>query len=102
VIQVVLDGIHNILKMASAMEVEAACNAIEECGGLDNIENLQNHENLDIYKLAYEIIETYFSDDVSVMKKSNFDEIWDRNVEFRAKIVESFDNWVDSFLQVEF
>ncbi len=29
------------------------------------LEELQNHENVDIYKLAYEIIEQYFSDEVS-------------------------------------
>jgi len=61
VIQVVLDGLHNILKMAGE-DVEVICNMIEECGGLDKIEALQNHENEDIYKLAYEIIDHYFSD----------------------------------------
>lgn len=62
VVQVVLDGINNILKMA-ADEVDHICQLIEECGGLDKIESLQNHENSDIYRLAYEIIDNYFSDD---------------------------------------
>lgn len=62
VIQVVLDGINNILKLAGN-QVDMVCNMIEECGGLDKIEALQNHENEEIYKLAYEIIDQYFSDD---------------------------------------
>uniref|UniRef100_A0A8D8TQB8 Importin subunit alpha n=1 Tax=Cacopsylla melanoneura TaxID=428564 RepID=A0A8D8TQB8_9HEMI len=61
VIQVVLDGINNMLKMAEA-QVETLANMIEECGGLDKIEMLQNHENVEIYKLAYDIIERYFSE----------------------------------------
>ncbi|XP_067007914.1 importin subunit alpha-3 [Anabrus simplex] len=63
VIQVVLDGINNMLKVAGS-QVEQLANMIEECGGLDKIESLQNHENVDIYKLAYDIIEQYFSEDV--------------------------------------
>ncbi|CAH1990722.1 unnamed protein product [Acanthoscelides obtectus] len=62
VIQVVLDGINNMLKMAGP-QVDQLCAMIEECNGLDKIESLQNHDNIDIYKLAYEIIEQYFSGD---------------------------------------
>ncbi|KAL1124229.1 hypothetical protein AAG570_001999 [Ranatra chinensis] len=61
VIHVVLDGINNMLKMAGP-QVDALASAIEECGGLDRIETLQNHENVEIYKLAYDIIEQYFSE----------------------------------------
>ncbi|XP_078470087.1 importin subunit alpha-4 isoform X3 [Lampetra planeri] len=62
VVQVVLDGLNNILKMAGE-EVETIASVIEECGGLEKIEALQQHENEDIYKLAYEIIDQYFSAD---------------------------------------
>lgn len=58
-----MDGINNLLKLAG-QELETITSMIEECGGLDKIESLQNHENVEIYKLAYEIIEQYFSDDV--------------------------------------
>ncbi|KAL7304022.1 hypothetical protein TKK_0003492 [Trichogramma kaykai] len=67
VVQVVLDGIHNMLKMAGP-NVEMLASMIEECGGLDKIEALQGHMNGEIYKLAYDIIEQYFSetDDVNL------------------------------------
>lgn len=60
VVQVVLDGINNILKMAGD-DLENVCTMIEECGGLDKIELLQQHENEDIYKIAYEIVDNYFA-----------------------------------------
>ena len=61
VINVVLDGLNNILKWAE--DVEAVARLIEECGGLDRIEALQNHEHPDIYQLAFDIIDHYFSDE---------------------------------------
>uniref|UniRef100_A0A8C4N485 Karyopherin alpha 3 (importin alpha 4) n=1 Tax=Eptatretus burgeri TaxID=7764 RepID=A0A8C4N485_EPTBU len=62
VVQVVLDGLNNILKMAGD-DAEMVANMIEECGGLEKIEALQQHENEEIYKLAYEIIDQHFSAD---------------------------------------
>lgn len=62
VINVVLDGIMNMLKMAGP-NVEQIANLIEECDGTAKIEVLQNHENVDIYKLAYDIIEQFFNDE---------------------------------------
>ena len=59
-IQVVLDGLNNMLKVAGQdvsnfllgtsrpsfiiSQVEAVAAMVEECGGLDKIESLQNHE----------------------------------------------------------
>lgn len=65
IIQVVLDGLGNILKLAAQSgQSDAITSAIEECGGLDKIEKLQQHNNEDIYKLAYSVIDTYFSSEV--------------------------------------
>lgn len=64
VAQVVLDGISNILA-AAGDNLEQVTTAIEECGGLDLIEALQEHTNIDIYRLAYDIIERYFNEGVS-------------------------------------
>ncbi|XP_076324088.1 importin subunit alpha-3-like [Tachypleus tridentatus] len=61
IVQVVLDALSNMLKVLDK-EFEYIANTIEECGGLEKIEMLQNHENEEIYKLAYEIIEQYFSE----------------------------------------
>ncbi|RMC07150.1 hypothetical protein DUI87_16606 [Hirundo rustica rustica] len=72
VVQVVLDGLKNILIMAGD-EASTIAEIIEECGGLEKIEALQQHENEDIYKLAFEIIDQYFSgDDVSMLKMEKY------------------------------
>ncbi|THD27296.1 Importin subunit alpha [Fasciola hepatica] len=61
VVQVVLDGLSNILA-ASGENLEEVTTMIEACGGLDQIEALQEHHNIDIYRLAYGIIERYFGE----------------------------------------
>lgn len=68
ILVVVLDGISNILKMAAANEEDliAVTSQIEECSGLDKIEELQNHRNEEIYKLAFDIIDRYFTDEVHI------------------------------------
>ena len=49
-------------------DAEYVATAIEEAGGLDKIEKLQQHRNEDIYKLAYSIIDKYFTSEVSRSK----------------------------------
>ncbi|KAJ3610368.1 hypothetical protein NHX12_022460 [Muraenolepis orangiensis] len=76
VLQVVLEGLKNILIMAGN-EASTIAEIIEEINevwylikhvwlstGLEKIENLQKHENKDIFKLAFEIMDEYFSEDV--------------------------------------
>lgn len=43
---------------------DQVANMIEECGGIDKIEALQSHEKVEIYKMAYDIIEQYFAGEV--------------------------------------
>lgn len=66
--QVILDGLGNILK-SSGENSTFITEAIEEAGGLDKIEQLQQHDNVDIYKLAFSIIDRYFT---AVSKDSMF------------------------------
>lgn len=63
IIQVLLDGLGNILKLAGS-DAEFVATAIEEAGGMEKIEKLQQHKNEDIYKLAYAIIDKYFTSDI--------------------------------------
>lgn len=63
-LQVLLDGLQNILIHADKLEVlENAIEVIEECGGMDKIENLQNSPNDTIYQMAYRLVDTYFNDE---------------------------------------
>lgn len=64
VIQVILDGLGNILKMAGP-QVKLISDVIEEAGGVERIEALQQHENIEIYKMAYNLIEKFFQAEVS-------------------------------------
>lgn len=76
ILVVVLDGISNILKMASTNydDLYSLTTQIEECNGLDKIEELQNHRNEEIYKLAFEIIDKYFSEEENEDLPTNIDE----------------------------
>lgn len=63
-IQIILDGIQNILIHAEKLGMlEEAVQAIEECNGLDKIEELQQSANETIYKIAYKLIDTYFTEE---------------------------------------
>ncbi|KAJ3383405.1 Importin alpha subunit (Karyopherin alpha subunit) (Serine-rich RNA polymerase I suppressor protein) [Lobulomyces angularis] len=67
VIQVALDGLENILRVGEMERHITNRNEmavfIEVADGVDKIHNLQTHDNQDIYKKAYGIIDTYFSED---------------------------------------
>lgn len=63
-IKVLLDGLCNILLVAEKVgQLEHARIYIEEINGLNKIEELQEHENEEVYKLAYHMVEKFFSDE---------------------------------------
>lgn len=63
-IKVLLDGLCNILLVAEKVgQLDQAKLYIEEVGGLNKIEELQEHENEEVYKLAYHMVEKFFSED---------------------------------------
>ncbi|OQR77222.1 importin subunit alpha-4-like [Tropilaelaps mercedesae] len=65
VLQVCLDALSNLLKMAAQSKTDLGIvRQVEESGGLDRIEFLQNSDNKEIYKVAYDLIDQYFSDEV--------------------------------------
>ena len=69
IVQIVLKGLDNILKVGETDKATAGSGAanqfaiyVKEAGGVITIRNLQSHDNEDIYEKAYDIMEKYFSD----------------------------------------
>lgn len=63
-VKVLLDGLCNILLVAKKVgQLEQARLYIEEIEGLTKIEKLQENDNEDVYKLAFYLVEQFFSDD---------------------------------------
>lgn len=60
---VVLSGLQALLRVAEAANgLTNFCVMLEEIGTVDKLESLQNHENQEIYEKAYQLIDTYFSE----------------------------------------
>ncbi|KAJ6216938.1 hypothetical protein RDWZM_008095 [Blomia tropicalis] len=59
IIHILLEALAKILSHYRN-DYQLIADSIESCGGLDTIEALQTHENEEIYKFAYEIIDSYF------------------------------------------
>jgi len=64
-VKVLLDGLSNILLFAEKVgQLENARVYIEEIDGLNKIKKIQENENEEVYKLAYSMVENFFSDEV--------------------------------------
>eukprot|EP00053_Salpingoeca_punica_P018791 m.186134 g.186134 ORF g.186134 m.186134 type:complete len:537 (-) comp17506_c0_seq2:470-2080(-) len=64
IIQILLDGLSNILRAGQQPDGSNHCaDLIEECGGLEAIEELQTHDNEEVYRKSLGIIERYFSEE---------------------------------------
>jgi hypothetical protein len=62
---VALEGIENILRSGKREASKASvlnpyCDAVEECGGLDQLEALQRHDNEDVYDKSVRVLREYF------------------------------------------
>ncbi|KAH9590512.1 oligo-1,6-glucosidase ima3 [Schistosoma haematobium] len=65
VVLMVLEGIKKLLEISDQYgQLEPACIELETCGGLDKLEELQDHTNVQVYQVAYDLIEKYFNDAV--------------------------------------
>ncbi|KIK53671.1 hypothetical protein GYMLUDRAFT_178634 [Collybiopsis luxurians FD-317 M1] len=72
-IQVALAGLNNILKVGEMDKAAGGSGAVnryavdvEEAGGVVTIHKLQQHDNVGIYKLAFNIMDKYFSENEEV------------------------------------
>lgn len=62
---VALEGIENILRSgkkeaAKASVINPFCDAVEECGGLDQLELLQRHDNEEVYDKSVKVLREFF------------------------------------------
>lgn len=66
-VKVVLSGLTNLFQLAEKLgNAENFAVMIETYGSLERLESLQHHENEEIYKMAYQLVDTYFlEEDVS-------------------------------------
>lgn len=58
---IVLTGIGSLFNLAVKLGATPSfCLKFEELGGLDRVEKLQMHYHMDVYEMAFEIIDTYY------------------------------------------